>query len=640
MVDDRDRMRKDRPVLQSLSWIGESGDDAALKSAAKVERGTIVSTLRNPDRRLARSLVKATLIAVLLLSSTLGPGATAVADSSPSWRGEYYNNVSLVGAPALVRDDASVNFDWGHGSPGTGVNSDQFSARWTSYTSFSAATYTFSVTTDDGARLWVDEQLIIDQWRDQGATTYSASKYLTAGYHSLRVEYYENTGTAVCKVWWSTEGAPGAWTGEYYNNTSLGGSAALVRTDASINFDWGYGSPAAGVNADNFSARWTRGAYFASSATYTFSATVDDGVRVWVDGTIVIDRWYAQSRTTHYGTIYLGAGTHQVKVEYFEQGGTAVCIVNWSGGAVAAQEIIVDDRDSNFIWGGPSGSWYRRYTGYRNRLYWTWNSRTQLHNWAKWFPYVTTAGNWEVFVYIASRYHGSKRATYSIYHGGTHTNKVVNQNIYYNQWVSLGTYYFSGGAGEYVFLGDNTGETYATRFVGFDAVKFVRQDGVWPTPGPTVPSGCAITPGLGFGRIWNTYSTVRSKLGCPTEIEKSIWAGEELFERGYMFWRQDTTYIYVLYNTGTWQGYDDTWTSAEPEWDGFYVPPAGYYQPKRGFGKVWRGSLDVRNGLGWGTTEERGFYASVQAFGGGLMIWSSTQGILVLYNDGTWARYT
>ena len=69
-------------------------------------------------------------------------------------------------------------------------------------------------------------------------------------------------------------------------------------------------------------------------------------------------------------------------------------------------------------------------------------------------------------------------------------------------------------------------------------------------------------------------------------------------------------------------------------------PPCGLYQPKRGFGKVWRGSLDVRNGLGWGTTEERGFYASVQAFQGGLMIWSSTQGILVLYNDGTWARYT
>jgi len=598
-----------------------------------------VKRVGSASRRVPGLLLKASLIAVLLLSTVVGAVPIASADSS-SWRGEYYNNVNLTGSPALVRYDASVNFDWGYGSPGTGVNADQFSVRWTSSIYFGAGNYTFSVTTDDGARLWVDEQLIIDQWRDQSSTTFAATRYLSAGYHSLRLEYYENAGSAVCRLSWTTEGAAGNWQGEYYNNTWLGGSAALVRSDAAINFDWGYGSPGVGVNADNFSVRWTRNVYFATSGNYTFSATVDDGVRVWVGGTLVIDRWYDQSRTTHTGTIYLTAGTHQVKVEYYERGGTAVCIASWSAGTAGAQEIIVDDLSSNFIWGGPSGSWYGRSTGYRGHLRWTWNSRTQLHNWAKWFPYVSVAGNWAVYVYIPSRYHGTKSATYRIYHGGTYTNKTVNQNIYYNQWVSLGTYYFSGGAGEYVLLGDNTGETYATRFVGFDAVKFVRQDGGAATPVPTVPSGCAITPVLGFGRIWNTYSEVRSRLGCPTETESTVWAGEELFERGYMFWRGDTTYIYVLYNSGTWQGYDDTWTSAEPEWDGFYVPPAGLYQPKRGFGKIWRGSLDMRNGLGWATTEERGFYGSVQAFNGGLMLWSDTQGIFVLYNDGTWQRYT
>ena len=597
----------------------------------------------NSHRRVVRLALMVGLIVLLLSAAMVAPSLGVSADPSAAWRGEYYNNVNLTGAPALVRDDATINFDWGWGSPAVGVNSDRFSARWTKYDYFSAATYTFHVTSDDGARLWVDDQLIIDQWHDHPVTTYGAAKYLSTGYHSLRAEFYENSGTAVCKVWWDAGGGVvvSDWRGEYYNNTWLGGGAALVRNDAAVSFDWGYGSPAIGVNADSFSVRWTRDAYFASSGTQTFSATTDDGVRVWLDGAIVIDKWYPQSRTTHNGSIYVAAGTHQVKVEYFEQTGVAVCMVSWTGGVAPSPpstiEIIVDDRDANFVWGGPAGSWYGRNTGYRGHLYWTWNGTTTQHNWAKWYPYVPTAGNWAVSVYIPNRYHGSKSARYVIYHAGAQHQQVVNQNIYNNQWISLGTHYFAGGSGEYVFLGDNTGETYATRFVGFDAVKFVRQDGA---PAPTPVSGCAITPILGFGRIWNSYSSVRAKLGCPTETEKAVWAAEELFQNGSMFWRQDQKYIYVLYNAGNWQGYDDTWTSAEPEWDALTVPPAGYYQPKRGFGKVWRDQPGVRTVLGWATTEERGLTASMQPFEGGLMIWSNTRGIFVLYNDGTWEHYT
>jgi len=588
-----------------------------------------------------RGIWKIGLLLVLILSGILGAAVGVSANPSLPWRGEFYNNTSLSGSPVLVRDDATIDFDWGWGSPGTGVNADQFSARWTTFMYFNGGDYAFHVTADDGVRLWVDDQLLIDQWHDQAPTTYDASKNLSTGYHSIRLEFYENAGTATCKLWWNRVDGGGViteWRGEYYNNTWLGGSPVVIRNDSNINFDWGYGSPAPGVNVDNFSVRWTRDVYFDTSTTYTFSATVDDGVRVWVDGALIIDKWYPQSRITYTGSIYLTAGTHQVRVEYFEQGGVAVCILNWTGGgAPSPQEIIVDDKDANFIWGGPTSSWYGRNTGYRGHLYWTWNSRTQLYNWAKWFPHITSPGNWEVFVYIPNRYHGSKSAKYVIHHNGTQDVKVINQNIYNNQWVSLGTYYFAGGPNEYVFLGDNTGETYATRFVGFDAVKFVKQGG-GPAPTPPTPS-CSITPILGFGRVWNTYANVRSKLGCPTEMEKGVWAAEESFQNGYMFWRQDTKYIYVLYNNGTWQGYNDTWTSSEPEWDPSIVPPPGYYQPKRGFGKVWRENAAVRNGLGWATTEERGFYASVQGYDGGLMIWSNAKGIFVLYNDGTWERY-
>ncbi len=608
-------------------------------------KGEAVRASTVSSGRVTRAVLKVLLVVLFVLAAWPASGLVAGADPAVSWRGEYYNNTSLGGAPALVRDDATVSFNWGSGSPGPGVNADYFSVRWTTFAYFSANTYNFYVTVDDGARLWVDDQLIIDEWRDGAERTVGASRYMTAGYHSIRLEYYEAAGAAVIRAWWDTGGAPPPitdWRGEYYNNTWLGGDPAVVRNDAAINFDWGYGSPAAGVAADNFSARWTRTVSFPTSGNYTFSATVDDGVRVWVDGTLVIDKWFQQSRTTHTGTIYLAAGNHPVRVEYFEAGGVALCQVSWSGGgAPAAQEVIVDDRDPGFTWGGPASGWYSRNTGFRGHLYWTWNSRTQLQHWGRWTPNLPSAGNWEVYVFIASRYFGSKSARYSVYHAGGRTDRVINQNNYYDQWVSLGTYTFNGGPNEYVYLSDVTGETYATRFVGFDAVKFVKRDGGTPPPPPPPPppSGCAITPILGFGQVWNTYASVRTKLGCPTEVERSIWAAEESFQGGYMFWRQDTRYIYVLYNNGTWQGFSDTWTESEPERDPSIVPPPGLYQPKRGFGKVWRNNPTVRSVLGWALTEERGFQGAAQQFNGGLMLWSNVKGIFVLYNDGRWERY-
>jgi hypothetical protein len=139
--------------------------------------------------------------------------------------------------------------------------------------------------------------------------------------------------------------------------------------------------------------------------------------------------------------------------------------------------------------------------------------------------------------------------------------------------------------------------------------------------------------------VWYGNPQVQAKLGCPTAVESGVWAAEESFQTGYMFWRADTAYIYVLKSNGTWQSYPDTWTSAEPETDPTIVAPAGYYQPKRGFGKVWRLQPGARSGLGWATTEERGFTASIQPYAGGLMFWSNLRGTYVLYSDGTWQRF-
>lgn len=107
----------------------------------------------------------------------------------------------------------------------------------------------------------------------------------------------------------------------------------LTRDDGAgaLNFDWGTGSPGAGcgVPADNFSARWTRSVSLAAG-TYRFSATADDGVRLWVDGVLRIDRWIDQGPTTYTADVTLGAGSHNLQMDYYERGGGAVARLSWS----------------------------------------------------------------------------------------------------------------------------------------------------------------------------------------------------------------------------------------------------------------------------------------------------------------------
>src|SRR5690606_16360521 len=122
-----------------------------------------------------------------------------------AWRGEYFNNMTLSGAPLVTRDDAAVNFDWGTGSPAPGIAADQFSVRWTRTLNFNPGTYRFDVFSDDGVRLWVNNVLVIDQWRNQSDGRFSANVNLS-GNANLRVEYFENAGRAAISVAWSPPG--------------------------------------------------------------------------------------------------------------------------------------------------------------------------------------------------------------------------------------------------------------------------------------------------------------------------------------------------------------------------------------------------------------------------------------------------
>jgi len=260
------------------------------------------------------------------------PTPTPTPTSTPvvisDWRGEYYNNPNLSGAPVLIRNDVSINFDWGAGSPGPGVPADNFSARWSRDLHFPAGNYRFYVRVDDGVRLWVDGNLVVDQWRDSAPTTYSADVNLTDGAHSLRMEYYERGGGALAQLTWERWDNYPDWKAEYYNNPKLEGNPVLVRNETEIDYNWGTGSPAAGVPADNFSARWTREVDF-KSETYVFSVWVDDGVRLWIDDALLIDSWRDGKSRLIQAERQISSGEHWVKVDYYEHSGAAQIEVTW-----------------------------------------------------------------------------------------------------------------------------------------------------------------------------------------------------------------------------------------------------------------------------------------------------------------------
>ena len=106
----------------------------------------------------------------------------------------------------------------------------------------------------------------------------------------------------------------------------------LTRWDPVLKFNWGWGSPAWEVPPDNFSAQWTR-TFYMQGGTWRVTTTADDGVRVFVDGTPVIDEWKVSAATTYIRDIVLRTGYHTVTVQYFEAEGVAQVAVTPSSSA-------------------------------------------------------------------------------------------------------------------------------------------------------------------------------------------------------------------------------------------------------------------------------------------------------------------
>jgi hypothetical protein len=262
-------------------------------------------------------------------------GGTAVASLQyektdqipPQYSAQYFNNVSLSGTPTIVRDESILNYEWGDGSPDAQIPADNFSARWTKTDNFLTGIYSFEVTADDGVRLYIDDALILDKWKDQPPTKYTIDTLIQGGSHTIKLEYYERGAQATAKLSYNKTSG---FSASYWNLPPFSSppsvpstSPVLSRTEDQIQNEWGQTSPDSSIQLDNFIAQWTKN-FRVDDGNYLFSVRSDDGIRVYIDNNLVLDQWNDHGATTYSFVKSLPAGSHQLKIEYYEHGGDAV----------------------------------------------------------------------------------------------------------------------------------------------------------------------------------------------------------------------------------------------------------------------------------------------------------------------------
>lgn len=146
------------------------------------------------------------LLSVLIVSATGVAHAQSDTPATVEWRVQYWNNIELSGTPAVERTEAAIDHNWRRDSPAPTIMPNRFSARWTATVTLEEGTYSFVTRSDDGVRVWVDGQRIIDDWMLHPPTTNAATVPLDRGEHEIRVEYFENAGESQVTFSWTEVG--------------------------------------------------------------------------------------------------------------------------------------------------------------------------------------------------------------------------------------------------------------------------------------------------------------------------------------------------------------------------------------------------------------------------------------------------
>ncbi len=136
---------------------------------------------------------------------------------------------------------------------------------------------------------------------------------------------------------------------EYFNNKELSGEPVVKRADKDVNFEFN-GSPAPGIDGQNFSVRWTGELIPQSSGTYSLGVTGDDGFRLYVNGKLLVEDWSKHSAHTLTKPVELKKGRrYPIKLEYYQDGGGATAKLVWQQGGETAAEALAAARKADVV---------------------------------------------------------------------------------------------------------------------------------------------------------------------------------------------------------------------------------------------------------------------------------------------------
>jgi subtilisin family serine protease len=297
----------------------------------------------------------------------------------------FYNNPDFTGLVKTVEDNAynSVDANWLTNSPFPGeMDPDTFSVRWNGYiVPIFSGEYTISARANDGVRVWIDDQLIIDRWTNylssgvgplnSGKVTMQIGKR-----YKLRVDYYENTGDASFSLYWSHRNFGQQVLSRFGNIYLASGSLAtptpkpvtpppvtppptpvppipsvalqlnaqyfasqnftnpkLTRLEPDASANWGTAAPVTGVPADNFSLRWTGYLRAPVTGTYSFTTKSDGGIKFTINNQLLIDDFVAHTtlKESLPKTINLEVGKlYPIQIDYYETTGNAYAQLLWT----------------------------------------------------------------------------------------------------------------------------------------------------------------------------------------------------------------------------------------------------------------------------------------------------------------------
>lgn len=281
---------------------------------------------------------------------------------------EYFGTKNLT-KRKVTRIDPVVDFDWDTDSRDDAIGSENFSARWTGFVKPpTSGSYTFRTDSDDGVRLWVDGKLIIDDWTDHAPRKNSGTLTLAAeSVYAITLEYYQSGGGAIIQLLWSRPDhaeevipanrlypmPPDEWPGfnivsisdpsadvsagtglraEYYDRPDFK-NRKLTRVDPQLDFDRGSKLGLKDTSVSEFSARWTGWVRPKVSGAHTFHVVADDKVRLWVDGSLVIDNWRSPTSAESSGEFALALKAdhkYGLRLEYGGNLSAAKMKLQWS----------------------------------------------------------------------------------------------------------------------------------------------------------------------------------------------------------------------------------------------------------------------------------------------------------------------